>query len=178
MVPLYEDGEIVGIRGRSLGCDCGKWLSPGGSRCVLYNAEHLSRVAGKVLWILENPIDALMLELRVSQSVAVATLGVSLWQDDWTERVVGCGAKRVIVSYDFDMPGNGGGKVGREAWLATHDKLIVPNGVKLCNRLLEAGVRAMLFPWPEDTPLHTDIGDVLAGKVSAGVREQPLSVSA
>ena len=33
---------------------------------------------------------------------------------------------------------------------------------------LAAGVRARLFPWPADAPVHADIGDVLAGKFQAG----------
>ena len=166
MVPIYEDGEIVGIRGRSLGCDCGKWLSPSSSRCVLYNAEHLPRAAGKVLWILENPIDALMLELRVPQSVAVATLGVTLWQDVWTERLVAAKPFLTMVTFDNDRPGNGGGEAGKAAWLATHEKDIEPNGVRLCNRLLVAGLRARLFDWG-DAPLKADIGDVLMKEVAA-----------
>ncbi len=166
MVPLFESGKCVGIRGRSLGCDCGKWLSPLGSKCTLYNTEHLRQALGKVLFIVENPIDALMLEQLRGDVVAVATLGVSMWQDAWTSLVAECGAKSVIVAYDFDVPGNGGGEAGRMAWLAKHGKLITPNGIRLVNRLLEAGAPARLFPWPEDTPLGTDIGALLMGEVA------------
>jgi DNA-directed RNA polymerase subunit RPC12/RpoP len=165
MVPLFESGECVGIRGRSTGCECGKWLSPQGSRCTLYNAEHLARARGKVLFIVENPIDALMLEQLSADVVAVATLGVSMWQEPWTEWVAACGAARVIVAYDNDVPGNGGGERGREEWLRTHAKDLVPNGVRLVNRLLKAGAPARLYDWG-DAPLKSDIGSVLMGRVA------------
>jgi hypothetical protein len=166
MVPLFENGECVGIRGRSLGCDCGKWLSPLGSKCTLYNAEHLARAKGKVLFIVENPIDALLLERAHGDVVAVATLGVSMWQDPWTERVARCGAARVVVAYDNDVPGNGGNEAAKAAWLAKHGTLMVPNGVRLVNRLLESGVPARLYDWG-DAPAGADIGSLLAAKEAA-----------
>ena len=63
----------------------------------------------------------------------------------------------MLVAYDNDRPGNGGGAAGREAWLAEHGKDIEPNGVKLVNRLLKAGVKATLMDWG-GYPLKTDIG--------------------
>lgn len=168
MVPLYQDGKVVGIRGRALDCEHDKWLSPAGSKCALYNAEHLGRAAGRVVWIVENPIDALLLELALPDAVAVATLGVSMWQEEWTGRIAQARPASVIVAYDNDRPGNGGGETGRAVWLATHPKDLLPNGVKLANRLLAAGVRARLFPWPADAPVHMDIGDVLRGRIEIG----------
>jgi len=160
MVPLYEDGRCVGIRGRSLGCSCGRWLSPLGSRCVLYNAEALSRAAGRVVFIVENPVDALMLEQLHPHVVAVATLGVSMWQDTWTDLLRRCGARRVVVAYDNDVPGNGGTAAARAAWQARHGSLPMPGGIRLVNRLLEAGIPARLYDWG-DAPVGADIGSVL-----------------
>jgi hypothetical protein len=160
MVPLFENGRCVGIRGRSLGCGCGKWLSPLGSRCTLYNAEHLARARGKVVFVVENPIDALMLELFHSDIVAVATLGVSMWQDAWTDLLRRCGARRVVVAYDNDVPGNGGTAAARAAWLARHGSLPTPAGIRLVNRLLEAGIPARLYDWG-DAPVGADIGSIL-----------------
>jgi hypothetical protein len=163
MVPLYEDGRCVGIRGRSLGCSCGKWLSPLGSRCVLYNAERLGQARGKVVFVVENPIDALMLELLHSGVVAVATLGVSMWQDAWTDLLRRCGARRVVVAFDNDVPGNGGNDAARASWLARHGSLPVRGGIRLVNRLLEAGIPARLYDWG-DAPVGADIGSVLLQK--------------
>lgn len=162
IVPIFgPDNMCIGLRARSVGCKCGKWLSPAGSEMFLYNWQTLRDAQGQLLFIVENPIDALLLELAHDNIKAVATLGVTIWDDEYTPLVVECGAKRIIIAYDADRPGNGGGVTGREAWLSSHNKLIEPNGVKLTNRLLEAGAPAMLFPWPEDTPIHTDIGDVI-----------------
>jgi len=179
-VPLIAQGKVVGFRGRQLvwRCSCGKWLSPSGSRMILYNGERLTGephegmgyaygwrpIAGKVLFIVENPIDALLLEARYPRVCAVATLGVTIWQAAWTELVARARPGLVIVAYDNDRPGNGGGQRGKEAWLADpkHKQDIVPNGIRLANRLLEAGVRARLVQWA-GYPLKTDVGDALKG---------------
>lgn len=156
IVPLFEAGTCVGFRARQVECECGKWLSPGGSQLTLYNARDL---AGKLVWIVENPIDALLIEQRYPECAAVATLGVSVWRDEWTELVRP--ARKVIVAYDHDCPGNGGTAAMRQAWLRTHPRLPEPGGIKLVNRLLSAGIMALLFPWPADAPEHADIGSVL-----------------
>ncbi len=62
IVPIWDGSMLVGLRGRSLGCDCGKWLAPGGTvlnLLPLFNADSLRR--GAVVWIVENPVDALMI---------------------------------------------------------------------------------------------------------------------
>ena len=186
IVPLIsadgsEGGQVIGLRGRSLphgmgGCDCGKWLSPKGSRLVLYNGACLlpqgtcdptvgvaplgRRAHGNLLWIVENPIDAIMLQLAHPRAVAVATLGVGLWQERWTYHVAHSGALKVYVAYDNDRPGNGGGEAGKREWLKTHERDLLPNGVRLVNKLLAQGVPAVLYDWG-DSPLKRDIGDLL-----------------
>lgn len=165
IVPLFDEERVVGFRARSLECDCGRWLSPAGSQMVLYNRETLRRAAGKLLWIVENPIDALLLELRYPVG-AVATLGVTMWHDEWTEWIARCGAKKVVVAYDHDVPGNGGTAEMRQRWAESHNgRVPEPGGVRLVNRLLKAGVSAMLFPWPADTPEKCDVGDII-GRVA------------
>lgn len=180
MVPLIAENKIVGYRGRTIGCECGKWLAPAGSQMILFHGERLNRdmpgpglgmvayeraVAGSVLWIVENPMDALLLEFADPSYTAVATLGVSMWQPEWSRLVARSGAEIVFVAYDNDRPGNGGGAVGRAVWLADHPQDIEPNGIKLVNLLREAGARqAELFDW-RDKPLKMDIGDVVAPTV-------------
>jgi len=171
-VPLIAEGRVVGFRSRTLACGCAKWLSPGGSKMILYNGERLlgpgpgmglataGLARGRVLWIVENPIDALMLEALRPDFCAVATLGVSMWQTEWTAIVRASVPRGVMVCYDNDRPGNGGGERGRAAWMATHPRDIMPNGVRLVNALLAAGVRARLYDWG-DAPLKADIGDML-----------------
>jgi len=163
-VPLIDDGRVVGFRSRQLGCACaGKWLSPTGTRLVLYNAHVLEGRYGVRICILENPIDALLAQERAPGIVFLATLGVSMWRPEWTERLRAARPVSVVVGYDNDRPGNGGGARGREAWLETHARDIVPGGVRLCNILNEAGVRARLLRWPASAPLKADFGLALAG---------------
>ncbi len=181
MVPLIAEGKVVGFRGRRVeGCTCEgkvKWLSPVGTVPVLYNGERLGaqgpllgmaagdRLAtGRTLFIVENPLDALLLEQLGQNVTAVATLSVSQWNEGWTDLIRLARPRSVIVAYDNDRPGNGGGVIGRERWLRAHPRDIEPGGVRLVNQLLAAGVPARLFPWPKNAPEHADIGDLLAQK--------------
>lgn len=177
MVPLIAQGQVVGFRGRCINCDCGKWLSPSGSQMILFNGERLGNgetlgmthgtrpTKGRVMFIVENPLDCIMLENYDPDVVAVATLGVSMWKDEWTPFALRAGFRKVVVWFDNDVAGNGGNAKARAEWLKTHPKLIDPNGIRLVNRLRAAGVPAKPFKWEEDAPVHADCGDVLAGKV-------------
>lgn len=163
IVPIFGlDRMVIGLRGRAIDCNCGKWLSPAGSQMFLYNWQTLKDAAGKLLFVVENPIDALMLELVNENVKAVATLGVTIWQDEYTALVADSGAMRVVVAYDHDVPGNGGTPEMRQAWAESHNGKLPPaGGAKVANALLAAGVQAMLLPWPADTAAKTDIGDIL-----------------
>jgi len=184
ILPLRVGGTLVGIRSRAIDCDCGKWLSALGTRSVLYNGARLLcpgtpqpddvgdasgkwRARGTWLWIVENPVDAVLIENQVSGASAVATLGVSMWRDGWTTLVRDCSALGVIVAYDNDAPGNVtpgcAGMIAR-SWGEEHPSEPPANGNRLVNRLLEAGVKARLFTWPAGTPLKADLGDTLRKK--------------
>jgi hypothetical protein len=183
MVPLIERGKVVGFRGRRIDCKCAKWLSPAGSRMVLFNGERIAHedgmgyahgyrsCVGRTLFIVENPIDALLLEQLGDNVLAVATLGVSMWKSEWTELVAYANLRKVWVCFDNDLVGNGGGKNRPKMlaeWKAAHPGLEPPepNGVKLANALLRAGVHADLFNWPENARPKMDIGDLLGGTAS------------
>jgi hypothetical protein len=156
IVPLVDfAGKVVGFRGRAIDCDCGAWLSPGGNKATLYNWQSLGQY--QIVFIVENAIDALLFTERVPGAVAVATLSVSYWQDEWLARLQAAHPLCVVVAYDNHRPGNG---KGRAEWLATHSRDILPNGVKLVNRLLEARITARLFDWGS-TPIGADVGSVL-----------------
>lgn len=182
-VPLVSGGVVVGFRGRSLGCGCGKWLAPGGTVPVLYNGARVLRpewrrharaarmgdcasgrdARGRTVWVVENPVDALLVE-SVMDVPAVAILGASMWRDEWSRALLSSGASRVVVALDNDHAGNvtpaHAAQIGA-AWREEHDADPPANGNRLVNRLLKAGVKARLFDWPEGTPLGTDMGDLL-----------------
>lgn len=162
IVPLIN-GSIVGLRGRSIDCSCGKWLPAAGTpieKMPLYNGEAVK--PGSTVWICENPIDALMVGEKTKYT-GVATYAVTYWSDHWFIPLRR--AKQIIVAYDNDCPGNGGAwrrKEFIEMWNEEHETPPpeVPNGVKLVNRLLKVGLNAMLYDW-KDAPYKSDIGTLL-----------------
>lgn len=189
-VPLIFGSHVVGFRSRALICDCGKWLGPGGNPSkFLYNGARILLASNRrvsvlgdsdmrtyigdaglladlgkrsVLFIVENPVDAILLEQ--AGLPAVATLGVTCWEDAWTATLYRAQPLlyRIIVLYDNDAPGNGGGAKGAALWRKTHRGLEPPaNGPKLVNRLRKAGLPAVLFPWGPEFRLKADIGDFL-----------------
>lgn len=165
IVPVFAGTMLVGLRGRSLSCDCGKWLQSGGTtleRLPLYNEQALEQDG--VAWIVENPIDALMISERTPYT-GLATYSISYWREAWTETLRAAAPELVVVAFDNDLPGQGGG-VNRERmvreWLRTHPKVPEPRGPKLANTLIKAGLPAVLYDWPAGTPNKFDIGSLLA----------------
>lgn len=163
IVPIYSGSEVRGLRGRAIDCTCGKWLAPAGTNISiypLYNEESLR--PGCVVWVLENPVDALLLSRRTG-FVGVATYSVAYWQDAWTETIRAAQPELVVVAYDNDLPG-GGGAARREEmirdWLRTHPRVPPAAGPRLANRLLEAGLNAVVFDWGKQ-PAKSDIGSLL-----------------
>lgn len=181
-VPLLCNGKVVGFRGRALECGCDKWLGPAGNPSkFLYNGAtllpaqtwgaalgercyigdcHIPNI-GERVWIVENPIDALLIAQNGER--AVATLGVTIWHDAWTALLRG---HDVLVTYDNDAPGNGGGQKGVAQWIAAHPGAAPPlNGQRLASCLVRAGIRAVAWEWRE-APLKTDVGDLLRAPTS------------
>ena len=152
IVPVWNGPEPVGIRGRAIDCDCGKWLASAGwsiDLAPLYNSDSLG--VGQVIWIVENPVDALMLSER-TEYAGVATYSVSYWTEAWTRRLVEAQPELVIVAYDNDLVGCGGGPRRDEfirMWLEDPKHKVVPpaNGPALANKLLEAGLPVTLYDW-------------------------------
>lgn len=165
IVPIYSGTEIRGLRGRAIDCACGKWLAPGGTNIglyPLYNEPALN--SGCIVWIVENPVDALLLTERTAY-VGVATYSVAYWYDAWTEALRSARPELVVIAYDQDLPGNGG--AGRRDefirdWLRSHPRVPEPAGPRLTNRLRAAGLPAVLYDWGR-APVKTDIGSLLMG---------------
>jgi predicted RNA-binding Zn-ribbon protein involved in translation (DUF1610 family) len=169
IVPVWWGTIFVGFRARSLGCDCGKWLATAGwdyERAPLYNQDALR--SGAVVWIVENPIDALIVGEQTPY-IGVATYSVSYWRDAWTAALREARPELIVVAYDQDLPGNGGAQRRREferVWLADpkHKAVPRPNGIRLVNDLLRAGLPATLFDWGR-AENKMDIGSLLGAAV-------------
>ena len=139
IVPIYRAGAVTGFRCRAVACKCDKWLSPGGSKLWLYDVERIA--AGATVWIVENPIDALMLQARGYQ--AVATFGASIWNAEYTAAIAASQPAQVIVCGDNDAAGRG-------------------MNARILQALRLARVPAAAYDWPAGTQEHFDIGQLLA----------------
>jgi phage/plasmid primase-like uncharacterized protein len=170
IVPIYDDaGRVVNLRGRAIDCDCPKWLASGGwslDALPLYGLDALQ--PGGTLWIVENPVDALMIAERTPYAGG-ATLSVSYWREAWTAAIVERQPSLVVVAYDNDLVGNGGAWRRDEMIAAWREKLPAAykrqkppaaNGVKIVNELLAAGLCASLYDWRDAAP-KADIGEML-----------------
>lgn len=170
IVPVFDKhGQLVGIRGRYLGCACcnpksDKWLVAKGTtpeRMPLYNADALTK--GATVCIVENPIDALILSVETPH-VGVASYSTSYWQDRWTETLRQACPHLIVVIYDNDLVGNGGSSqrpAMTTAWKATHNnKVPASRGVKLANHLLQTGLPAVLYNWAKEAPAKADVGSL------------------
>lgn len=162
IVPIYDDcGRVVCLRGRAVDCDCSKWLASGGwslESLPLYNLHNLAR--GGTLWIVENPIDALMIGEQTPYTGA-ATLSVSYWLDSWTAAIVDKSPSLVVVAYDNDLPGNGGA-MRRAEMIAAWGSRRVPKaaGARVANTLRSVGINAVLYDWKNEQA-KSDIGSLL-----------------
>ena len=158
LIPLVDfDGAVVGVRGRSIDCDCGRWLSPAGNEKTLYNWQALGH--GQIVFLVENAADALLLTERMD-AVAVATLSISYWGDGWGECIAEAEPEKVVVAYDNHWPAMG---THPDHWLEEHERLPLPACKRRWNDLTRAGVesqRLELYDWG-DEPVGTDIGDIL-----------------
>lgn len=154
-VPVYEDGALIALRGRNTGTIGPKWISATGSSYGLFNVENVKPDAN--CFITENYVDAIWLEQAHPDWSAVAVGGATTWRREWAARLAARRPGLVIVAMDKDLPGNGGGNLRDElivAWVAEHPNAKIPdaNGPKIANDCIRAGLRTILFQWPDSAP--------------------------
>jgi hypothetical protein len=146
-----------------LGCECGKWLSSSGTileLLPLYNAEALK--PGCVVWIVENPVDALLITDNTPY-IGVAVYSTSYWRDAWLDTLRAAQPEMIIVALDNDLVGNGGAQRRGEFiqdWLSNHPKVPEACGIKLVNHLNRHGLKSNLFDWGRSA-YKADIGSLL-----------------
>lgn len=130
--PVYAGKEIVAFRGRSIYCDCPKWLSSGGSQTTLWGQNMLFHRCFVLLC--ENPVDAMLVyqqdytselaerffkrlfrkgltpdlpETFLPGIVAVAsTAGASTWDETWTLLLKKHRPIGAMIMFDNDLAGS------------------------------------------------------------------------
>lgn len=157
IVPLFSGSDVVGFRCRAFECGCTKWLSPAGTRLVLYGAESIQ--PGRPLTILENPADRWLVDSHWGEP-AVATLGVTVWKDSYTAQLRRAAPSQVCVAYDNDASGNATDPAILAEWAENHPNVAPPlAGFKLVKALRAAGFDAWPFDWA-GYPAGADIGSL------------------
>lgn len=172
IVPLVQGGEVVGFRGRAIGCDCTKWLVAAGSAKLAYGAAALR--PGQIVWIVENNVDALLLMQEHPDWCALAsTNGAGYWQDEWTAQLVASRPRAVIVALDNDIAGQARGatlqRLARE-WREAHPeatRLPTQHGPRLLRRLQAAGLPARLYQYPPGAPAKASVVDLMQHREEA-----------
>lgn len=164
ILPIFDQGRIVAFHGRAYQVDDtdAKWLTAGGSsKQVLLNGDLLR--AGATVIIVENFIDCLLVMQAAPDVVAVAGGGAS-WQESWTQQIARSRPKQVLCWLDNDLVGCPNAETYRRLlveWRAAHPQAThtpEPNGPKIANALLEAGVKASVYQWKPGTPAKADVG--------------------
>jgi hypothetical protein len=177
VVPIFQDGRVVAFHGRAISeADKGaKWLAASGSdkRMLVVIGELRP---GCTVVVVENYADAIYAHQVEPSACYIPIGGVSMWQPEWTARIVQARPRQVLVWLDHDLRGNGSRWHHREmlaewraeieARRAANPKLQAlpfpadpePAGPKIANELLAAGVRARIFEWKRGTPPKADIG--------------------
>lgn len=165
IVPLWENGEVVGLRGRTPigekritkdGKEI-KWISATGTRYVLWGVDAVQ--PGATVWITENYVDAAWLMERHPDQCAVAIGGATTWQSAWGDALAAKQPGLVIVALDNDLAGQATGATQarlRAQWHAEHPELPEPTtwlaGPRIANDLLARGLSVRLFQWPANAP--------------------------
>lgn len=156
IVPLFENDTIVGFRGRSIDCECSRWLTCGGSKTILYNRDLIE--TGCSLIICENQIDCI-LAMQEYDSIAVcSTAGAGTWREEWTQHIIDAKPSEVYICFDNDIAGTPNEEAYIQAVKQLNGKLPHPNGPRLANTLKKAGLTVKLHRWQKGTPLKADLG--------------------
>lgn len=183
IIPVFNQG-LVNLRGRQFECDCKddhgnllKWLASGGwilKDLPLFNQNAIRY--GSTVVIVESPIETVQIrfkqhqiaellsrQIKVNPSdiVGVATYSTSYWLQNWNDWLRK--AQNIIVAFDNDLAGNGGGEQGLKInqqrfldWLPQ----IKSKGIERYNYLKDLGFPVMLLNW-HDKPYQMDIGKYL-----------------
>jgi len=160
VLPIYQDGFVIALRGRAIGCNCPKWISAAGSKVALVNVDRLHE--GCTVVISENQTDAILAMQETPEVVTLASGGVG-WNEKWTELLVKSRPERVILWLDNDLAGNPNEETYKKLvveWQRDHlgAKPPTPAGPRIANELIKAGLKVSVYRWPKGTPAKADLG--------------------
>jgi hypothetical protein len=166
-VQLWEDGQLVGLRGRNRTQSGPKWISATGTAYTLWGVDFVR--PGAVTWLCENYVDAAWLMQEHPDWCAVAIGGATTWKPEWADMLAARKPDTVIVALDNDLPGQATGTLRRKlerAWIQQRGTEPPPaNGPKIANALQRAGVPAVLFKWPDAAPVKAGLDWVLEQRI-------------
>ncbi len=167
--PIFEGGEIVGMRGRSF--EDKDWKNAVGTHARFWNLEGIT--PGCVLYVTENMIDAVWVMDVHPEYVAIApvTGAATRMRPEWAAQIAAMQPAVVVIAYDNDLAGQAAGALRYEliaAWRERNPQAKhppQPNGPKVANALLAAGIRHVgLFDW-QKAPAGADVGWMLKQEV-------------
>lgn len=179
IVPLYLNGEIVGLKGRVLpGTETdAKWICATDSNVsVLWGIEHVP-YRPQTLWICENYVDAAIVT-QVTGIPAVSGGGARMLTKDEIAAIKKVNPQFVVVAYDNDLVGSASPKMRErlerewiENWKKRHpEKTNAPKpppsvAFPLAEALKREGLLASTFPWEDDAPHKADVMWALSQQV-------------
>lgn len=163
IVPVYENGILVALRGRQIDCDCAivkpsgetiphRWLNSGGIKKSLYGIDEIPE--GSVVVAVENNADALLVDITYPgwHGIAPTTGAGTWWTQDWLHKIRLAKPKIVIVAFDNDEAGQ-------------------KSGEARVKQLRDANIPARQWTWTPDAPPKADMGwyimEYLKRKVAA-----------
>lgn len=107
-IPIYEDGQPVNIKYRSIPPQEKTFTRWPGGKTALFNGDVLKSVKDEeIVFITEGEIDAMTLASMGHTAVGV-TGGAETIQPEWIDRLAK--VKTVYIAYDNDAQGESGGK--------------------------------------------------------------------
>lgn len=163
IVPLWEEGKLVGLRGRNCTQQGPKWISATGTAYTLWGVNFVR--PGAITWLCENYVDAAWLMQEHPEWCAIAIGGATTWKTEWAEMLAARKPEMVIVALDNDLPGQAAGVLRgklEQAWVQQRGTEPPPaNGPKIANSLLHLGVNAVLFQWPDAAPIKAGLDWIL-----------------
>lgn len=169
IVPVFENGVLVGLRGRQLNCRCGrrkkdgtfapdKWLNSKGSKKALYGMDDLSPNGNQVVLIIENNIDTNLIRREGWVALAATTGVATVWEEEWIERLRIARPSQIVIAFDNGVEGCPSDALLRQWEEANPGRTPPLNGRKLQRQLAKHKVYPRLWKWMDDAPQGADWG--------------------